>query len=70
MTQLATHSWSILDDDLGIDPEYRHTPKRAIPGVALRLPGAALKWYAVNAGNGQCRMRSRFGRVPISNVDR
>jgi hypothetical protein len=49
VTQLATHSWSILDDDLGIDPEYRHFPKRAIPGVALRLPGAALKWYAVNA---------------------
>ena len=48
MTQLMTDSWSILEDDLGIDPQYRHLPKLAAPGEALKLPGAVLKWYAVN----------------------
>ena len=49
MTQFATPSRSILEEDLGVDPEYRHVPKRAVPGEVLKLPGAVLKWYAVNA---------------------
>ncbi len=48
MTPVATDSWSILRDDLGIDPGYRHIAKRAAPGEVLRLPGAVLKWYAVS----------------------
>ena len=49
MTQRTTDSWSILQDDLGMDPAYRHISKRAVPGETLRLPGAVLKWYAVSA---------------------
>jgi hypothetical protein len=48
VTQLATHFGSVLDGDLGIDPQYRHAPKRATPGEALELSGCVLKWYAVH----------------------
>jgi hypothetical protein len=39
----------ILQDDPGVDAQYRHRAKRVVPGDALELPGAALKWYAVEA---------------------
>lgn len=48
MTEQASHRMNILNGDLGIDPGYRHTPKRVVPGDVLELSGAVLKWYAVH----------------------
>src|SRR6266850_5577887 len=38
----------ILNTDLGIDPKYRHAPKRVTPGETIEPSGAVLKWYAVH----------------------
>src|SRR5450759_5548586 len=48
MTKPSGHLSSILEDDLGIDPEYRHAPKRVAPGKILETAGAVLKWYGVH----------------------
>lgn len=42
-------SLSVDPNDTGIDPKYRHMPKRVVPGPALEAPGATFKWYAVEA---------------------
>jgi hypothetical protein len=35
----------ILNNDLGVKESYRHGPKRVVPGTAIELNGAVLKWY-------------------------
>ena len=47
MTEQRKRLASILQNDLGIDPSYKHAPKRVTPGELLETSGAALKWYAV-----------------------
>jgi hypothetical protein len=42
-------SFSLGPNDAGIDPKYRHAPKRVVPGEVLETPGATFKWYAVEA---------------------
>ena len=49
MTLATTHLAQILETDSGVDPAYRHHPKRATPGEPLQLPGALLKWYGLHA---------------------
>jgi hypothetical protein len=44
----TTHLSKVLLADSGVDPGYRHAPKRVTPGEPLELPGAVLKWYAVH----------------------
>jgi hypothetical protein len=44
----ATHFAHILETSSGVDPEYRHAPKRVTPGEPLETPGAVLKWYGVH----------------------
>jgi hypothetical protein len=39
---------NILENDLGVGPEYRHVPKRVTPGEMIEPSGAVLKWYAVH----------------------
>jgi hypothetical protein len=41
--------FSLIPNDTGIEPNYRHAPKRVVPGPALETPGATFKWYAVEA---------------------
>lgn len=48
MTSRTTHLADVLATDLGVDPEYRHMPKRATPGEPLDLAGAVLKWYGLH----------------------
>jgi hypothetical protein len=48
MTQPTTSLSKIVKIDSGIDPQYRHAPKRATPGEAIEPAGALLKWYAVH----------------------
>jgi hypothetical protein len=45
------HLSGILAGDLGIDPEYRHVPKRVTPGEMLETSGVVLKWYAIHPGD-------------------
>ena len=40
---------SSIPNDTGIDPNYRHAPKRVVPGEALETRGAIFKWYALEA---------------------
>lgn len=40
---------SPFPNDTGIEPNYRHAPKRVAPGQALEIQGATFKWYAVEA---------------------
>lgn len=47
MSQPSGHLASILAGDLGIDPKYRHGPKRVTTGEMIEAPGAALKWYSI-----------------------
>jgi hypothetical protein len=49
MNLATTHLAHILETDSGVDPAYRHHPKRATPGEPLELPGALLKWYGLHA---------------------
>ncbi len=49
MIQVSPRTWSILRDDLGVDPQYKHTPKRVTPGAMLELPHATLKWSEVDS---------------------
>lgn len=51
MIQRTTNLASILDNDPGVDPGYRHVPKHATPGETLEPSGAVLKWYAVHPGD-------------------
>jgi hypothetical protein len=37
----------ILETDSGVDPAYRHIPKRVTPGEPLATPGAVFKWYGL-----------------------
>jgi len=48
MTLQTTHLASILETDSGVDPGYRHAPKRAVPGEPLETPGAIFKWYGLH----------------------
>ena len=48
MSPLPEHLSSILENDSGIGPEYRHISKRVTPGETIETPGAVLKWYAVH----------------------
>ena len=48
MNKQSGHLSSILENDLGIDPEYLHASKRVTPGEMLETSGAVLKWYAVH----------------------
>src|SRR6186997_1179136 len=47
MTKKSALLSSILAGDLGIDPRYRHAPKRVMPGETIEAMGAVLKWYAI-----------------------
>ena len=49
MTSEKTHLAEILQTDLGVDPAYRHGPKRVTPGEPLEPRGAVLKWYGLGA---------------------
>jgi hypothetical protein len=48
MTTQTTQLTSLLKTDSGIDPGYRHAPKRASPGEPLEPSGSVLKWYALH----------------------
>jgi hypothetical protein len=45
---MSTHLVRALATDSGIDPGYRHYPKRVTPGEPIELPGALLKWYGLH----------------------
>lgn len=47
MVKLSGNLPGILQDDLGVSPEYRHIPKAVTPGETIETTGAVLKWYAV-----------------------
>jgi len=47
MTERTNRLASVLQRELGIDPGYKHAPKRVTPGEWLETSGAALKWYAI-----------------------
>lgn len=47
----APHLAHVLETDLGVDPSYRHAPKRVTPGEPIELPGALLKWYGLHSEN-------------------
>lgn len=47
MNESSGNLSSILQGNLGVDPEYRHIPKRVTPGEMIETSGAVLKWYAV-----------------------
>lgn len=47
MSPPSEHLSSILENDLGIGPGYRHISKCVTPGETIEPSGAALKWYAV-----------------------
>jgi len=47
MSKQSGHLSSILAGDLGIDPKYRHGPKRVATGEMIEATGAALKWYSI-----------------------
>lgn len=40
---------AILAADSGVDPAYRHGPKRVSPGRGLETEGSVLKWYHLHA---------------------
>ena len=44
----STQLGIVLATDSGVDPEYRHAPKRVTPGEPLEPPGAVLKWYGLH----------------------
>jgi hypothetical protein len=48
MIQETTHLSTILERDLGIDQNYKHAPKYAVPSEPLETTGLALKWYAIH----------------------
>lgn len=48
MPRISTHLAHILATDLGVDPAYRHAPKRVVPGEPIETSGALLKWYDVH----------------------
>jgi len=48
MTSEKTHLAEVLQTDLGVDPGYRHGPKRVTPGETLEPQGAVLKWYGLH----------------------
>lgn len=48
MTQVAGNLQSILQNDLGVDAEYRHIQKQVVPGEVIETTGTVLKWYAVH----------------------
>jgi len=48
MTTTATTLARLLATDSGIDPDYRHAPKRVTPGEPLEVRGALLKWYGLH----------------------
>jgi hypothetical protein len=48
MLEQTTHLANVLETDLGVDPGYRHIPKRVTQGASLDLPGMVLKWYDVH----------------------
>lgn len=45
----TTHLAHLLATDSGVDPGYRHYPKRVTPGEPLETAGAVLKWYGLHA---------------------
>lgn len=47
MTVLTTHLAHILATDPGVEPGYRHSPKRVTPGEPLEPADAVLKWYGI-----------------------
>jgi hypothetical protein len=61
----------ILENDLGIGPEYRHIPKWVTPGESIDPSDAVLKWYAVHLEDAPVpdeitRMaRSYLSRTPL-----
>jgi hypothetical protein len=48
MSLETTHLAHVLDTNPGIDPGYRHIPKRSTPGEPLEPAGAVLKWYGLH----------------------
>jgi hypothetical protein len=48
MNETSGNLSSILAKDLGVGPEYRHLPKRVMPGETVEPLGSMLKWYAVH----------------------
>jgi hypothetical protein len=47
MNQQTPPLSSILQNDVGIDPQYKHAPKQVSPGAPLETSGTALKWYGI-----------------------
>ncbi len=48
MAPMTTPLTRILTADSGIEPGYRHGPKRVTPGEPVETHGALLKWYALH----------------------
>jgi hypothetical protein len=46
--QTTTHLARILEMERGVEPGYRHVPKRVASGEPVETAGAVLKWYAVH----------------------
>jgi hypothetical protein len=51
MATMSPHFSSILQNDPGVDPGYRHSRKRYAPREPLELPGCVLKWYELHAAD-------------------
>jgi hypothetical protein len=47
MTERTQRLATILQNDLGIDPQYKHAPKHVTPGEPLETSETTLKWYAI-----------------------
>lgn len=48
MTSALSALARMLASDSGVEPDYRHGPKRATPGEPLETRSALLKWYALH----------------------
>jgi hypothetical protein len=48
LSRQTTHLAEVLARDSGIDPCYRHRPKRVTAGEPIEPEGAVLKWYGIN----------------------
>ena len=48
MPQVIEQLKTIIEQDLGVHPAYKHSPKRITPGEPLERRDAVLKWYGLH----------------------
>ena len=51
ITEVASALSRIVEDELGVNPNYRHGPKHFAPADPLELPNALFKWYSLGSAS-------------------